>query len=199
MLPEYIIYIGVLISLIGQFFYLKSIVLGSTKPNLISHFVWILAPFIGVFFQLKAGAGLSALVIFMAGFASFLIVVISLFKKNGYWKLNTFDLMCGIFSVSSLILYFFTHNLSVSILFAILSDSLACIPTIKKTWNFPDTETGSLYIGGIISNILGLLTITNWAFPIYSFSVSIIVLNFVVLFCIYRKKIFGPSSVSLTS
>lgn len=199
MLPEYIIYFGVLISLIGQFFYLKSIILGSTKPNLVSHFIWMLAPFIGVFFQIKAGAGLSALVIFMAGFSSFLIVIISLFKKNGYWKLNNFDTICGLFSLTALVFYIFTHNLAISILFAILSDSLAYIPTIKKTWNFPNTETGSLYIGGILSNFLGLLTITNWAFPIYSFSISIIVLNSLVLFSIYRKKIFGPSSVSLTS
>ena len=190
MLPEKIIYIIVLTSFAGFFFYIKDIFLGKTKPNLVSWFIWSLAPFIGVFFQIKAGAGLSILPIFMAGFISFLVIIISVLRKNAYWKINTFDVICGIISLISLILYVFTHNLSISILFAIMSDALAYIPTMIKSWNFPNTETGLMYIMGIINNIIGLLIIKSWIFPIYSFSISIIIFNLAIVFCIYRKKIF---------
>ena len=190
MLPEKIIYIIVLTSFAGFFFYIKDIFLGKTKPNLVSWFIWSLAPFIGVFFQIKAGAGLSILPIFMAGFISFLVIIITVLRKNAYWKINTFDVICGIISLISLILYVFTHNLSISILFAIMSDALAYIPTMIKSWNFPNTETGLMYIMGIINNIIGLLIIKSWIFPIYSFSISIIIFNLAIVFCIYRKKIF---------
>src|SRR3989344_8205835 len=143
MLPEQIIYIGVIIDIVGSFFYLKSIIYGSTKPNLVSWFIWMLAPFIGVFFQLKAGAGLSALAVFMSGLGPLFVIILSIFNKKAYWKLNKFDLTCGMFSITALILYGFTHNLSISILFAIISDGLAYIPTVVKTWKFPDTEIGS--------------------------------------------------------
>ena len=189
MLPEKIIYIAVLVSLVGYFFYLRDIFSGKTKPNLISWFIWSLAPFIGVFFQIKAGVGLSVLPIFMAGLTSLLFIFIYLIKKNGYWKINTFDVICGIISLIALLLYIFTRNLGISILFAIISDTLAYIPTIIKSWNFPETETGVMYITGIIGNIIGLLIIKSWIFPIYSFGISIIVFNLAVLFCIYRKKI----------
>ena len=190
MLSEKIVYIIVLTSFLGSFFYIKDIFLGKTKPNLVSWFIWSLATFIGVFFQIKAGAGLSVLPIFLAGFISFLIIIISILRKNAYWKINTFDIICGLISFFALLLYIFTHNLTISILFAIMSDALAYIPTIIKSWNFPNTETGLLYTTGIINNILGLLIIKSWIFPIYSFSISIILFNLVVLFCIYRKKIF---------
>lgn len=196
MLPENIIYIGVIIDLIGSFLYLKSIIYGSTRPNLVSWLIWMLAPFIGVFFQLKAGAGLSAIAVFMSGLGPFFVIILSIFKKNACWKLNSFDLTCGMFSVVALILYGFTHNLSISILFAMVSDGLAYIPTVAKSWKFPDTETGSIYAAGIFINILGLLTIKTWLFPIYSFSISIIVLNSLVLFCIYRKRIFTTKTIS---
>jgi hypothetical protein len=189
MLPEKIIIVAVFLNLVGSFLYIKDIILGNTKPNLVSWSIWMLAPFIGVFFQIKAGAGLSVLPIFMAGFISLLIIFISLLNKNAYWKINTFDITCGVISLLALVLYIFTHNLSISILFAIMSDALAYIPTIKKSWNFPETETGLMYITGIISNILGLLIIKTWTFPIYSFSISIIILNSVIVYCIYRKKI----------
>jgi hypothetical protein len=190
MLPENIIIIGVIANLIGYFGYFKSIISGNTKPNLVSWFIWCLAPFIGVFFQIKAGARFSVLPIFMSWLFAVSVIFISVFRKNGYWKINTFDVICGIICLISLILYILTHNLSISILFAITSDALAYIPTIKKTWNFPETETSLLYITGIVSNIIGLLIIKTWIFPIYAFSISIIFFNALVLFSVYRKKIF---------
>lgn len=199
MLPEQLVYLGLVISLIGQIFYLRSIVLGLAKPNLVSHFIWMLAPFIGFFFQIKAGAGLSALAIFMAGFASLLVIVVSLLSKHAYWKLEKFDFICGGFSVLAIVLYVITQNLGVSILFAIIGDALAYIPTITKDWKFPETDTASIYMTGIASNFLALLTIKSWDFTIYSFSVSIILFNSVVIFCLYRKKIFPPKIISSVS
>jgi hypothetical protein len=196
MLPEKIIFVGVLINLIGLFWYIKDVIKGGTKPNLVSWFIWSLAPFIGVFFQFKAGAGLSILPIFMAGFTSLVVIIIAILKKNGYWKINSFDIFCGIISLLALILYVFTHNLSISILFAIISDALAYIPTIRKSWSFPETETGLMYATGIVSNLIGLLTINTWTFPIYSFGVYIILFNAIVVFSIYRKKIFKTKIIS---
>ncbi len=196
MLPEKIIYIGVIINLIGQILYLRSIIAGNTKPNLVSWFIWSLAPFIGVFFALKAGAGLSVLPVFMAGFGPFMVMVLSILRKNAYWKLTTFDLICGAFSLAALVLYVITHNLGISILFAILSDGLAAVPTITKLWKFPETESASIYFGGIVSNIIGLLVIKNWSFTIYSFGIYFVLINTIIVFCINRKKLFPPKVVS---
>ncbi len=188
MLPEKIIYIGVLINLIGIFYYIRTIFSSGTKPNLVSWFIWMLAPFVGAFLQIKAGAGLSFLGVFMAGFGPLLVIIFSLFKKNAFWKINTFDIVCGIFSLFALILYVLTNNLVISILFAILSDGLAAVPTIIKAWKFPETESSSTYLGGIFNNILALLIIKNWVFSIYSFSFYFIIVNLIIIFAIYRKK-----------
>ena len=190
MLPEKIIFIGFIVSLITPLLYIKNILYGTTRPNLVSWFFWMLAPFVGVFFELKAGAGLAALPVFMAGFGSLLIIIFSLWKKNAYWKITKFDIACGIFSFFALVLYAFTHNLGISILFAIISDGLACIPTMIKSWKFPETETTAPYFGGIFNNILALLIIKNWIFPIYSFSVYLVLINIIMVLCVYHKKIF---------
>jgi len=199
MLPEKIVYIGILLQLIGQISYIVSIFRGRAKPNLVSWFIWMLAPLIGFFFMVKAGASFSALPVFMAGFGPFLVILFSILIKNGYWKINAFDLYCGALALLALIFYVFTHNLGVSIIFAILSDALASIPTIVKSWKFPETESGLIYFFAMISNILGLLTIKIWSFSVSAFGVSLVLQCAIILFCIYRKKIFGPSSVSFTS
>lgn len=190
MLPSYTIYLTILTSVAGYFFYFKDIIYGNTKPNLVSWFLWLLGPFLGVFFQIKAGAGLSVIPVFIAGFGPLLVVVFSILRKNAYWKLNTFDIICGIFSVLALILYVLTHNLAASIVFAILSDLFAFIPTYAKAWKFPETETAALYFTGILNNILGLLIIKNWSFTIYSFGLYLTIANIVMVAILYRKNTF---------
>ena len=189
MLPEQIIIIGVLINLLCSFWYIKNVLKGDTRPNPISWFIWSLAPFVGVFLQLRAGAGWSVMGVFMAGFAPLLVVIFTLFKKNTFWKIKSLDIVCGIFSVLALIIYIVTSNLAISILFAIISDFLAYIPTFVKTWKNPETETSSVYLGGIINNFISLFIIRNWAFAIYSFPIYLILANIVEIYFIYRKKI----------
>lgn len=190
MLPEEIIILVVIISLIGDFIYLRSMYKGHAKPNLVSWFIWMLAPFIGVFFQLKAGAGWSIFPVFAAGFCPLLVIIYSLILKNGFWKITLFDLICGVLSLLALMLYVFTHSLEISILFVILSDGLAAIPTIIKSWNFPETENVYLYILGVVNNIIGLLIIKEWIFSIYSLGIYFILINLIISFAILHKKFF---------
>ncbi|MCX6751770.1 MAG: hypothetical protein NT161_03355 [Candidatus Nomurabacteria bacterium] len=190
MLPEKIIIIAVMVSFVGDFIYLRSMYLGHAKPNLVSWFIWMLAPFLGVYFQLKAGAGFSVFPVFAAGFCPLLVIIYSLILKNGYWKITLFDLVCGILALLALVLYVFTHSLEISILFVILSDGLAAIPTIVKSWKFPETENAYLYLLGIFNNIIGLLIIKEWSFSIYSLGIYFIVINSIISFTILHKKFF---------
>ena len=190
MISSQFIYLIIISTIVGYYFYFKDFLYGETRPNLVSWFIWMLAPFIGVYFQLKAGAGLSVIPVFIAGFGPFLVLIFSLFRKNGYWKLTMFDLICGLLSLIALTVYILTRNLGASIIFAILSDGLAAFPTIIKSWKFPETETGILYFSGIVNNIVGLLIIKEWIFSIYSFGIYFIIVNTVLVLCIYRKKIF---------
>lgn len=194
MFPEKIIIIGVLINLLCSFLYIKNIFKGGTKPNPVSWFIWSLAPFVGVFLQLRAGAGWSAVSVFMAGFMPFLVVIFFLFKKNAFWKIQILDIVCGLFSVMALVIYVATSNLAISILFAITSDFLAYIPTYIKTWKNPETETGSIYLGGIVNTFISLLIIKNWVFAIYSFPIYLTLANIVQIVLVYRKKIISQFS-----
>jgi hypothetical protein len=190
MIPEQFVFVGVALNLIGQFFYMKSVIKGHAKPNLVSWGLWMFAPFIGFFFALKAGAGLSALPIFMAGFGPLAVVTTALLTKNGIWKISLFDILCGLFSAIALVLYVLTHNLGISILFAILSDFLAFIPTFIKSWKHPESESSSGYSWCIASNIIGLLTLKQWHFATYSFGLYFVLANTAEMIILYRKKIY---------
>ncbi len=125
----------------------------------------------------------------MAGFVPFLVLIAALIKKNAYWKLTSFDVACGVFSVIALLLWISTKNTVLSVTFAILADGLAAVPTLIKAWKFPETETGITYLPGVINNTIGLLIAQNWIFSIYSLYIYFVVTNLAILFCVYRKKL----------
>ena len=190
MVIEKILYVALLANLIGTFYYCRDILKGHTKPNLVTWLLWALIPFLGVFFQIKAGAGLSVLPILMDGLNCIIIILFSLWNKNNYWKIRELDIVCGIFASLALIFYVFTHNSAISILFAILADLLAAIPTIIKSWRFPETETWIVYLMAALANIFGLLIIKNWSFSIYSLGIYFVLMNLVIIFAIFHKRIF---------
>lgn len=196
MLPEKIVWAGLTLQLIGEISYIVSIYRGHAKPNLVSWFIWMLAPWIGFFFQVKAGGGISQLPVFLAGFGPFLVILFSIFSKNGYWRIIAFDIYCGILAMLSLVLFVFTHSFAISILFALSSDALAAVPTIVKSWKFPETESAFIYFCAMISNVIGLLTIKTWSFSSASFGLALSLQCAVILFCIYRKKIFVDRKVA---
>jgi hypothetical protein len=93
-------------------------------------------------------------------------------------------------------LYIITHNLGISILFAISSDTLASVPTMVKSWKFPETESGWIYFCALVSNTIGLFTVAAWSFSVSAFGISIVLQCVIILFFIYRKKIFPQKIIS---
>jgi hypothetical protein len=196
MLPTWIVYFSLPVSLFGVSFLLRDILKGKTKPNLVTWFLWALAPLIGTFLQLKAGAGLATLSVFLAGFFPLIVVALALIKHDGYWEITPFDVFCGIFSLVALVLWVVTKNTDISLLFAILADALAAVPTLVKSWKFPETETALGYMPGIFNSILALLVITKWEFSVYSFQIYFIILNTILMLFIWRNKIFPKKALA---
>jgi hypothetical protein len=137
----------------------------------------------------------SVIPVFFAGFFPVIIFLVAWVRRNTYWKITAFDVLCGIFSFIALVLWIVTHKTGISILFAILSDALAAVPTLIKAWKHPETETAIGYTPGLINNILALLLIRNWTFSLYSFSIYFILLNITLIVFIVRKKIF-PTKIA---
>jgi hypothetical protein len=159
--------------------YLISTIKGKTKPNKVTWLLWALAPMLAVSAQLKQGVGLIALPSFMAGFNPALIFIASFVNKKSQWNIGKLDITCGLLSLGGLILWQVTQVPNIAILFAIIADGLAALPTIIKSYTNPETENSVAFYAGSFSALTALLTIKVWdfahfGFPTYLASVCII-------------------------
>jgi len=185
----YLVFVTAGLMLFGAFAYIRSMFKGHAKPNRVSWLMWAIAPFIATAAAVSSGVGWSVLPVFMAGFSPFLIFCFSFAIKKAYWKLATFDYVCGILSGLSLVFWYLTKNPDVAILFAIASDGLASIPTIKKALSCPETESIWPYITGTFGALSSLLTLVVWTFSGYAFPAYLIFINAVLLISIYKKQL----------
>lgn len=170
--------LGALIGFSGGLTYAINTLRGKTKPNLVTWFIWALAPFVAFSAEIDKGIGILALMTFMAGFSPLMVFVASFFNKKSAWRLGKMDIVCGTLSILGLILWFIFKDGDIAILFAILADLLAGIPTLIKAYFYPETENYWLYLGAIVNSSIALLTIQIWNFAHYGFPL------YILLFCI---------------
>ncbi len=182
--------LSIIISLFGAYKYTLDTINGKTKPNRISWFLWAIAPLIGVGASLQGGADPWSVVrIFMAGFTPLLIFIASFVNKNSYWETTKFDIACGIISVFAIILWIVFGNFELAVLFAVVADIAASLPTIFKAWKFPETETVTVFITSLIVGLMTLPSIPRFTIIDSSFQVYLIVINLILIFAILRKRL----------
>src|SRR4030067_2242535 len=146
---EYSVFIAAFATLLGASVYIRSMFKGQTKPNRVTWFMWSIAPFIASSAAVSNGVGLAVIPVFMSGFSPFLVFTASFFSKKAYWKTSSFDYLCGALSGLAIVLWYLTNVPNLAIIFAIISDALAAVPTLTKAWRNPETESSWPFIVGI--------------------------------------------------
>ena len=180
MIDSRILLIVPVLSLIGSGRYVWHVLQGKAKPNRVTWFLWALAPMIAFAAELKEGVDiLQTLVTFMAGFGPLLILIASFIGRKAAWKITRFDITCGVLSLCGLALWMITRHGNVAIIFSIVADGLAALPTIVKAYKDPESESYFVFALGATSSLLTLLTVKEWTlanvgFPIYLCSVCIV-------------------------
>jgi hypothetical protein len=193
---EYLVIIAAVASLLAAFVYIRSMFIGGTKPNRVTWLMWAIAPLIGTAAALSNGVGWAVLPVFMAGFSPLLIFTASFFAKKAYWKPSTFDYVCGVLSAFALIMWWLTNDPNIAIVFAIASDALASIPTLRKAWTNPETESVWPFIIGTFGATSSLAVATLWTFSEYAFPSYLIIINIMVLLALYNKQLLLHSKKS---
>lgn len=187
MLPEIFVLLGAAFILIAAGIYLVGTIKGKVKPNRISYAIWGLAPLIAFAAQVSEGVGLQSILTFAIGIGPVLIVAASFLHRSDAWRLTMLDYVCGALSLVGLILWYITQDGLLAILFSLIADIFASIPTIVKSYKAPSTESPIAYFLTGIGAFIIVLTITTWNFATYAFPLYVVLLN-VIIYSILKFK-----------
>jgi hypothetical protein len=186
---EYSVIIGALINFLGTLPYIRDTLAGSTKPNRVTFLLWATAPLIGAAASFASGVRWAILPVLMSGLCPALVLLASFYNKKAYWKIRPFDYACGFFSILGLILWRITNQPDVALFLSVVTDFLAALPTIRKSWTYPETETASSYAASFIGALTCFFVIKDISFSACAFPTYLLSTNAVILFALWRKKL----------
>lgn len=186
-MKEIISTIAVILTFIAYIPYYRDIIKGKTHPHIYSWSLWSLLTILLVALQIKGGAGPATWITAAAGLLCLGVVGFGL--KDGNKDITTSDKIVALLSLAAIGFWLVANQPTISLLLVICADMLAFIPTVRKSWYHPFTETLSLYITNAFRFFLALLAVENYTILSTAWIVAWAVGNALFsVMLIYRRK-----------
>ena len=152
--------ISTVIYLIGVIPYWKDVLSWRTIPHIFSIWVWFILTSFNCYVLWLSREWLS--------FIPSIIMNISLIFSIFYWvkmfkliRINWFDYMCLFLAWLLLIYYSISQNIFNTVILTIIIDFIAFLPTFKKGWLQPWTESIFIYLLAWINQIFTFLALSS--------------------------------------
>ncbi len=178
--------VAALLAIAGNVPYLRDVLIGRVRPHPYTWLVWSIVSCTVFFGMLAKGAGIGALPTAAAELFTILIFLFSL--KYGFAGINRTDTVFLCIALCGLIPWALTKDPTVSVVIAVGIDLVAFVPTLRKTWAHPSTETPILFGSNVLRHILALLSLQTYNIATMLHSVAMILSNSAMVAIILARK-----------
>lgn len=186
--------IAVILTIVGYIPYLRDIFKNKTTPHVYTWFIWGTVTTIAFALQVSAGAGVGSWVTLAVAVIAFIIFAFGL--RNGKKDITRSDTIFFILSFVAIFLWLVAKQPTVSVILVSMIDILGFIPTIRKSWNKPFSETLFTYQLNAFRHAISLFalqqySVVTWLYPA-SWALANTLFSFMLIF---RRKVL-PNNVS---
>lgn len=187
-MKESIAIIASILAIVGNVPYLYDIVRKKVQPHPFTWLVWSIISCIIFFGQVAKGAGIGALP--TAASEVFTIIIFLFSLRYGFKNVRKIDTVFLAIALLGIIPWVLTNDPTVSVIIAVSIDLVAFVPTIRKTWRHPETETPLLYMTNVFRHILMLFALRTYNIATALHSIVMITTNTLMtgILSIKRKK-----------
>lgn len=180
MLPTWFVFIGAAFSVAGAFGYIRDVLRGDTAPNRVTWILWGAAPLLAFIIEVQEGAGLASVMTLVIGVIPIAVLLASTRNPKSMWNLGPFDITCGAISIFGLVVWLASSQPTVGLVAQVVADSVAALPTLRKAWMSPASESAAVFYAGAANGGITLLTLDQWTtagalFPLAIFLVDIVI------------------------
>jgi len=186
-MKEPIAIIAAIMAVIGNIPYLRDVIKRKIEPHAYTWFVWTIVSLVTFFGQVAKGAGVGAI---PTGVAEFFTIIIFFFSlRNGFKHVTKTDTIFLIIALLGIIPWILTKDPTISVIIVVSIDLVAFLPTLRKTWLYPKTETPILYSMNVTRHILTLFSLQEYNVATMLHSIVMIVTNTLMTTFILSRKI----------
>ncbi len=157
-----------------------------TEPHMYSWLIWTILQVVGVMAQLKDGAGYGSWALSIGAFFCFAIFILSF--KYGTKNISKFDIFCLIASLFAIYIYLNIKNPVWAIIVVATVNFVGFLPTFRKGFQEPFSETPSTFVLSAIANLLSILALQNYSLTTVLYIASLFITNSSFASIIFLRK-----------
>lgn len=161
MIDPRFVFLAAFLSLVGAYSYIRNTLRGVTSPNRVTWGLWGIEGILGFAVEIQQHVGLASVMTLMLGFVPCVVVVVSFRNPHSVWKIDRFDVFCGLVSLAGLVFWFFINQPTVALISFVVADQIAALPTLRKSWIAPQTESHRIFFMGFLNCGITLLTLKH--------------------------------------
>lgn len=162
MISANFVYLALALSAVGGASYVRDTLRGVTSPNRVTWSLWGVEGVLAFGVEVQQHVGLAAWMTLMLGLVPVVIVVASFRHRHGVWKIGTFDIVCGAIAVLGLVFWGVVHESTVALVSFVIADQVAALPTVRKSWVAPASESARVFFLGAVNCVLTILTLKTF-------------------------------------
>jgi len=148
-----------LFAAVGGYGYVRDTLRGETSPNRVTWSLWALEGVLAFGVELQQHVGLAAWMTLMLGLVPCVVVIASFKNPRSVWKIGAFDIFCGSISLAGLAFWAFVNEPTIALISFVCADQVAALPTIRKSWLAPKTESPWAFVMGSLNCAITILTL----------------------------------------
>lgn len=177
---------GLLIA--GSFIpYIKDILKADTEPHVYTWFIWSVTQAIAAYAILEGNGGLfAALSVASGALLSFIVFLMSF--KHGTKNISDFDTATLIIALLATVMWWKLDHPEWAIIAIALIDLLGFLPTFRKTWHEPKSESFLAWVLFLFGNVAALLALTTYSIMTSFYIITMIFASAVLVTLILRGK-----------
>ena len=183
--------LSILIGTLGFLPYVKDILLGRTKPHSYTWLIWTITQGIAVAGLWYGNGNLGSIELTIGTILVFLVFLLSL--KKGTSNITRNDTATLTIALLAVIVWWQMNNPLLAIIMVSGIDAFGFIPTLRKSWQEPWSETVLTWTLFSVGNIFAILALSSYNFFTLTYLVTITIFNIAIIsICLIRRKQINP-------
>jgi hypothetical protein len=177
--PDFV-FLAIAVSLVAMSGYIRDTLRGVTSPNRVTWSLWAVEGVLAFVVEVQQHVGLASLMTLTMGFVPFIVVLATFRTSHRAWKISKFDIVCGGVSVLGLIFWCFINEPTVALIAFVAADQMAALPTLRKSWLAPSSESARTFFLGTVNCAITLMTLKHFTTAGVLFPGFIMVTDFAI-------------------
>lgn len=178
--------IAALLAIIGNVPYLRDTIKRKIQPHPYTWLIWSIVSGVTFFGQVAKGAGVAAIAF---GASEIFTIIIFLFSlQYGFKNIPRQDSYFLVAALLGIIPWIVLRDPTWSVVIMVTIDLIAFVPTLRKAWKIPKTESPVLYGSNVLRHSLALLALSSYNIATMLHSIAMIITNTMMTSFILRKK-----------